>query len=408
MNNDYMEWAIRLALVLGSLILIDVFMGIVLPYLDIPTQVGDAERHLYDPYRGHKLNPDYHRPQDTDGRKIHSPNGFREDYRVKKDPSSDTYRIIAMGGSAMYGIGAGGNYPQHRSLFNDETIDHYLQQRINKRLRNTKIDTRVEIINAGVTAYNTHQHLVYLNESLYEYDPDLVLFFDGHNDFYISNPSYNHWLDYRYSSTNLTYSYNRRQPFFTAYTMSRYLARYSNTFLFMEKVFQNFWQRYEYRPHLGWDEKVITAGETDQFSEIYRQTARKTFLREYVQIQRLSNYFGFDMMIFLQPEVVFEHKENLGQSDQQILRTTRKLRNKRLEGYVETKKQIREELPALFEEANLPFFDVSEIGPHAPRDRQLYLDYTHLSPGGTRTVAKLIDDRLWPLIRRKLELNEKS
>ena len=144
-----------------------------------------AERHLYAPLRGHRLNPEYQRPDDTDNLLIHSEQGFRRDGLVSLEKPDNSVRIFVLGGSALYGIGSRGSrtYPEHRTLLNDETIPHFLEIGLNDSLSDSLGNPNIEVINAGVTAYHTFQDFLYVYETLHEYDPDIVLFFDGHNDF---------------------------------------------------------------------------------------------------------------------------------------------------------------------------------------------------------------------------------
>lgn len=60
-----------------------------------------SERHLYSSIRSHKLNPSYQRRLDTEGRLIHSSDGFRRDEPIVKEKPQGTFRIFVMGGSAL-------------------------------------------------------------------------------------------------------------------------------------------------------------------------------------------------------------------------------------------------------------------------------------------------------------------
>jgi hypothetical protein len=66
---------------------------------------------------------------------------------VAKPPH--TFRIVALGGSALYGEGmeSEGLYPRHRALFNDETVAAVLERDLNERLNQVGLDLDVEVIN---------------------------------------------------------------------------------------------------------------------------------------------------------------------------------------------------------------------------------------------------------------------
>ena len=53
----------------------------------------------------------------------------------------------------------------------------------------------VEIINAAVAGYHVFQHTQYILSELIDYEPDLIIFFDGINDHFINNPNYNSYLN---------------------------------------------------------------------------------------------------------------------------------------------------------------------------------------------------------------------
>ena len=215
--------------IFSLIFLVELFSFAILKYKEIPLD-GSASRHFYHPYRGHQLNPDYNRKFDTDNKRIHSIDGFRRDMPVSQAKPPNTYRIILMGGSAAYGIGTNltdTNYPLYPSLKNTETIDYYLQSYLNKNEDIIKSKKKVEVINAAVTAYWTFQHLLYVNESLYKYKPDLIIFLDGHNDFYQHHLFPSTMEDYSFSSPKLITSLNNRSAVFTAYMFTRYFGQYS-------------------------------------------------------------------------------------------------------------------------------------------------------------------------------------
>ena len=112
----------------------------------------------------------------------HNSVGFRRSSEVSRTKPPNTYRVFLMGGSTAYGTG--GLWPHLQREFavltNEETIDAYLERLLTEALPGT----RVEVINAAITSTWTHHHLIYLNQTLLGYDPDMVLFLDGYNDFY--------------------------------------------------------------------------------------------------------------------------------------------------------------------------------------------------------------------------------
>lgn len=337
-----------------------------------------SERHSYDPYRGHRLNPAYRHRRDTEGRAIHSPDGFREDGGIPKAKPAGEFRIIVMGGSALYGLGSGEPYPWHRSLRNDETVDYFLERLLNEESSRRGLGLRVRVVNAAVTAYQTFQHLVYLNSVLYAYQPDLVVFLDGHNDFYIARETYNHWLDYSYSSVLWAETFNEARPALAAYASVRALSLHSFFFTLLEdrlKQLDLFVQPAGAEP-----ESLLRPGV--ELPASYARIANDTFLRAYAQIQALGRKRDFETIVFLQPEMIFEAAESLSLPDREILSITTRYRSR---DKIELRRAIRQLLPDLFRRQELEFHDLGEIG--AP-SLELYLDYCHLTPEGSLAVAR--------------------
>jgi len=170
--------------------------------LEISAQIGlrvfrgyDGE-HLYqyafDPYRNIHPTPNF-----VDRRGIaHNSVGFRRSSEVEVGRKPNSYRVFLMGASTAYGLG--GLWPHLQREFavikNSETIDAYLEQ----MLRDSLPGVEVEVINAAVTSTWTHHHLIYLNQHILRYDPDMVLFLDGFNDFFAAKPTHDQFADYSY------------------------------------------------------------------------------------------------------------------------------------------------------------------------------------------------------------------
>jgi lysophospholipase L1-like esterase len=83
---------------------------------------------------------------------------------IKKDGS---FRIMLLGGSTMFGVGVfpHQNIPAFVSFFlNQHSKKHY------------------EVINAGVPGYHSGQEFLYLTSDLLDYNPDLLIAYNGCND----------------------------------------------------------------------------------------------------------------------------------------------------------------------------------------------------------------------------------
>jgi tetratricopeptide (TPR) repeat protein len=90
-----------------------------------------------------------------------------ESFAVSKPPG--TFRIFCLGGSTTIG------YP----YWYNGAFSSFLRD----RLRAVFPDRSIEIVNVGMTATNSYTVLD-LSEDLTKYDPDLLIVYDGHNEFY--------------------------------------------------------------------------------------------------------------------------------------------------------------------------------------------------------------------------------
>ena len=99
--------------------------------------------------------------------------GFRG-FDFTEQKSDNTYRIFIVGGSTVFGYG---------STSDQTTIPGYLQTEFTK----LDINKKVEVINAGVGFATSFEEAYLLKTKLLQYDPDLIIIYDGGNDVYTRN-----------------------------------------------------------------------------------------------------------------------------------------------------------------------------------------------------------------------------
>lgn len=157
---------------------------------------GSFLQYEFDPYKN--IHP-VRNWIDTRGVR-HNAQGFRRDDDVAREKASGVFRIFLMGASTAYGTG--GLWPHIQRDFqvldNTETIDAYLEEILAGSLPYEK----VEVINAAIPSIWTHHHLIYLNQTILPYDPDLVIFLDGLNDHFYYNRSHDQFADYAYTEAS--------------------------------------------------------------------------------------------------------------------------------------------------------------------------------------------------------------
>ena len=141
-------------------------------------------------YRPHPYLPIALRPSsdyrdgDTSGR-INSL-GLRGPERTIEKPPG-VLRVLCVGGSTTFGAG----------ILGDENT---WPARLESHLAAGWPNQRVEVWNAGVPGYTTAENIIYLGLTLVDFHPDLVIFYEGYNDFKPNRhpgfrADYSHWRD---------------------------------------------------------------------------------------------------------------------------------------------------------------------------------------------------------------------
>lgn len=86
-----------------------------------------------------------------------------------KDKPENTFRIFVMGSSTVFG------FPYERNLM--------FSRIMHKRLEDAYPDKKIEVVNTSITAINSFTLLDFTGEIL-KYNPDAILIYAGHNEFY--------------------------------------------------------------------------------------------------------------------------------------------------------------------------------------------------------------------------------
>lgn len=330
--------------------------------------------HRYNTYRVFELNPSH---------ALHSPDGFRSSRAVAVQKPAGVYRIFLMGGSTVYGMGSGSPFAQKPPLTNSQTIDRFIEERLNAELTRRGIAGRAEVINAGLTNYNTYLEFVYVLERLHRYEPDLLVHLDGTNDFFNLLEGYDHLADLWFSYKEVADLLNQRDLTFGLFALSRALSDHSYLFRALSYALEARINRISSDHFVARSRAAIPLSRIEQ---AYPGYARDSFLRCYRMIGTLGAQYGFQISVFLQPYVTFERDENLSLEDLETKRTTVKLLRDR-NWAPEARERARPLLPALFAESRIPFTDLGDIGSPSTRRIDLYYDYCHLTPNGSRVVG---------------------
>ena len=140
--------------------------------------------HSFDYERGKVLKPGKKGWWTSEGHAYVEINqaGFRDTEHAKKKPIS-TYRIAALGDS----------YTEARHVALQDTFPKILERYL--EACHQLNDKQVEVLNFGVSGYGTAEELLTLRNSVWDYEPDLVLttFFAGNDVLDNYPPAKPHW-----------------------------------------------------------------------------------------------------------------------------------------------------------------------------------------------------------------------
>ncbi len=349
---------------------------------------GYDGEHLYqfafDPYKNILPTPNY---VDTRGLR-HNSVGFRRSSEVSVEKPAGTYRIFLMGASTAYGLGGLWPHidPEHRVLKNTETIDAYLERLLNDSLPGRKI----EVINAAITSSWTHHNLIYLNQTILRYQPDMVLFMDGFNDYYFFDPHHDQFRDYTYSlpsqvimgePTLGSLAYANGWWLFRKSAFAHLLARgASNVKLLLS--------RRPPRTPIDVDNAVASHG------RVFGANAFKMEERSGLILQHEHVVPVF----ILQPMLILERDRSLTAVEKELFAFNVQSYLPNYEAFaLRAVQTVRDRMAAMAPTMGGTFIDLTRIYKRTPG--QVYTDYAHLTPEANRIAADTIAARILPFIR---------
>lgn len=151
--------------------------------------------HSYDPYKNIIPTPGY---VDTRG-VSHNSVGFRGSVEYTITKPDNTFRLVLMGGSTAYGLGSMWPWIEHDFpvLRDADTLGVLLEEALKKV---APPGIRIEVINAGIASHWTHHHIIHLNQKIFDYQPDLVVFLDGFNDYFFFDEAHNQFASYPHTN----------------------------------------------------------------------------------------------------------------------------------------------------------------------------------------------------------------
>ncbi len=350
---------------------------------------GYDGRHLlhyvFDPYKNVLPTPNL-----VDLRGVrHESHGFRRDTDVSHAKPPGTYRIFLMGASTAYGLG--GLWPHIQRdwpvLQSDQTIDHYLEEMLQDSL-----GVPVEVINAAIASVWMHHHLIYLNQTILGFDPDMILFLDGFNDWYMVDPSHDQFASYAYQETSAVIM---GDP--TLYS----LAYMNSWWIFRTSAFAHLAIRSlrSAKALLISPPKNRTPVNVEEALAIHREVFGRTALKMIDRIAVLLHHEGIRAVFMQQPQLILERERS------QMPEVERRLFEFNvaswLPGWEEfihrAVPEVSRRVAETVAKDGQTYLDLTGI--LRQMDGQVFTDYAHLTPEANHVLAQRVFRHIMPMIR---------
>jgi hypothetical protein len=270
---------------------------------------------------------------------------------------------------------------------NNETIDTYLEAYLQNRLGAKK---RIEVINAAITSHFSHHHLIYLNQTILKYRPDMVIFIDGYNDYFSYTEGFDQFRDYAYQERANVYMGEPTIKAWAGYT-AWWLFRKSHFIHLAGKALRPTWLRLRTigreRARIAVDDALLKLA----------QNAESNFLKMVERNALILRHEGVVPVFVLQPELVFKQSKVFTELERKIYQ---ELDAEWQENLVEFKNKAKplvvDYLTRSTSRSGAVFLDMTDVFGGVTDDA--YTDYCHLSPLGNKVLAEAIGREVFALI----------
>jgi len=372
----------------GLMVLLGISVLEVASYSYLRVVEGYDGEHLmtyeFDEYKNITPTPNYHNSKGIH----HNAQGFREDSDTSRAKGANTYRIFIMGGSTAYGLQSMSKFGQDKYsiIRNSETIDTYLEE----YLRGKAGHKNVEVINAAITSQYSHHHLIYLNQTILKFHPDMVVFIDGFNDYFQYVKGFDQFRDYGYQERAHLYLGPPTIEAWAGYT-GWWLFRKSHFIHVASKTLRPIWVTIRSiggkRARIDVEDALHNL-ETNAMANFLKMVERNSLILRHEEVVPV---------FVLQPELAFKQSKVLSPLEQQIYT---ELDQQWQENFVEFKNRARPLVVDYLQKSTTRtgsmFLDMTDI--FGGFDGDAYTDYCHLTPMGNKLLAERIGERILPLL----------
>lgn len=353
---------------------------------------------LRDRWAAWRNNPAFAREDIT-----HNAQGFRRRSEVARQKPPGTVRVFFLGGSAAYGCEGLYTHIDDRftRLYDNETIDFYLEQKLNSELP----QKHWEVINAAVNEYRLHQHLALLLSRLLQYDPDYVILMDGHNDvsgLVAAGPDYDPYAVTSYREEFESVANPRTFGDWIAMNTA-WLRNNSVFYASLERRLSRVTQLSQGQRQTEQSRQVSNPVRLEDLSPQEQQQYRTNWneLDKYArlarQIHQVCRLDNVQVAFAMQPELILSRKQYAG-SEQRLADYHRQRYGPMVIYSYETFfPEITRQLREAGAEEGFPVVDLTDAFDDS--SIQTFSDYCHMTPDGNRIVADRLFADLEPRFR---------
>ena len=248
------------------------------------------------------------------------------------------------------------------------------------------------MINAAITSAWTHHHLIYLNQTILSYDPDLIIFLDGFNDFFQANP---------YHDQFASYAYGEKAHVIMGEPTLGSLATANGWWFFRKSRFINVLGRsLRNLKHLVTPEPKQEALDVDGMYRDFVEVFERSALTMNKRTASLLQLEGVPAVFVMQPMLILERDrlESMPGIERQLFDFNLESWRPNYEDLITravpyAAKRMTETVTPF----GADFFDATSI--FGPQEReQIFTDYCHLTPHANELLAKSIAARVIPMI----------
>lgn len=334
-----------------------------------------------DPLLGHRLRPDVSWSPFLGTVTTTNSQGFVTTYKDLRTfdyiPAQDTFRIVFLGGSTVEGWGAKNSLYSLPAIFADQIAMHYLPNVANKN--------RFEVINAGVSDYDSRNEFLYYANELLKYKPHLVISYNGGNDSMnmastnLVNPNSLETEGYRMNKQILENSYSVSSLLMRALQLSA-----QELVFFFKRIFVTdiFFKLAEMISSRTGNTNDLSGADRPEISDI----KVSIYLKNVMRLQRELEASGTHFAWFIQPNLFVTDYQPQDTLTTKLKKYESKLQHGLYEFYSAADQALRNQKAGYGASSVFCAANVSDALNGS--NEEVYLDQIHLNEAGNRKMVE--------------------